>query len=96
MVIKTIGTFFIVIMCILMFPIGIGILGGVFGIVIGVIAAVFGAFAGIIGAIFGGVFKLFGWVFHPHWPFGFFHCNFFTLAAVVLIIALIVKSKSKP
>jgi MFS family permease len=98
MITKTIGTLFIIIACILMFPVGIAIVGGVFGIVVGVFAAVFGAFAGIIGGIFGAIFGVFGWMFkglfHWHWPFGFFNCNIFTLAAIVLVIAIIAKSKT--
>jgi hypothetical protein len=95
MVVKTLGTLFIVLICILMLPIGLGIIGGVFGIVVGVIGAVFGAFAGIIGGIFGAIFGVFGSIFHWHWPFGFFHCNFFTLTTLAVVVALIIKSQSR-
>ena len=86
---------------ILVFPIAIGIIGGLFGLVVGIIGAVFGAFFGIIGGIFGAIFGFFGWIFDGlfnwRWPFGdwgFFHCNIFTIAAVVLVVALIVRSKT--
>jgi hypothetical protein len=98
MITKTLGAFFIILVCILVFPLGIGIVAGVFGIVIGVIGAVFGAIAGIIGGIFGAIFGVFGWIFDGlfdwHGPFHFFRCNIFTLAAIVLVIALVVRTKS--
>jgi hypothetical protein len=98
MVTKTIGAIFIVLVCILVFPVGIAIIGGVFGIVVGVIGGVFGAVFGIIGAIFGAIFGFIGWIFEGlfdwHWPFGFFSCNFFTIAAMAIVVALIIKSKS--
>ena len=98
MITKTLGTLIIIIICILMLPVGLGIVGGVFGILIGVFGAVFGAIFGAIGAVFGAFFSvfdglfdgLFGW----HWPFGFFNCNIFTLAAIVLVVVLVAKSKT--
>jgi hypothetical protein len=99
MITKTIGTIIVVFLCILMFPVAIALVGGVFGIAAGVIGAVFGAIVAVIGAIFGAIFGVFGWIFDRifgwgdfHWPFGFFHCNFFTLAAIVLVIALVARS----
>lgn len=95
MITKTVGTLFIVVICILLFPVAIAILGGMFGIVIGV----FGAIFGVIGGLFGAVFGAFGWIFDGifdwHWPFGFFNCNFFALAAIVLVVAIIMKSKPR-
>lgn len=98
MITKTIGTIIILLLAILIFPVGIGILGGLFGIIVGIIAAVFGSIAGILGGIFGAIFSVFGWIFDGlfdwDWPFGIFNCNIFTLAAIVLVIALIARSKS--
>lgn len=98
MITKTIGAVFVILVCILVFPLGIGILGGMFGIVMGVIGAVFGAIAGVIGAIFGGIFGIFGWLFDGlfdwHGPFHYFRCNIFTLAAVVLVVALIIRNRT--
>jgi hypothetical protein len=98
MITKTLGTIVIVILCILMLPIGIGIIGGIFGIVAGVIGAVFGGIAGAIGAVFGAVFGILGWtfdgLFNWHWPFGFFRCNLFTLIAIVLVVAFLAKSRT--
>lgn len=97
MISKTIGTIFIVLICIIMFPVAIGLLGGVFGIIMGVVGAVFGAIAGVIGGIFGAIFGVFGWMFDSlfdwHGPFHFFRCNIFTLAAIVLVVALIVRNR---
>lgn len=93
MISKTIGTIFIVLICIIMFPVALGLLGGVFGIVMGIVGAVFGTMAGAIGAIFG----VFGWMFDSlfnwHGPFHFFRCNIFTFAAIVLVVALLVKDR---
>jgi hypothetical protein len=98
MITKTLGTILIAIVCILMFPIAFVILGGTFGIVIGVIGAVFGAVAGIIGAAFGAIFGVFDWMFDGlfdwHWPFGFLHCDGFTLAVLIVIVALMVRGRS--
>ena len=99
MISKTIGAIFIALVCILMFPVGIAIIGGVFGIVVGVLGAVFGAIFGIIGGIFGAIFGFIGWIFDGifdwHGPFGFFSCNIFTMAALAVIVALAIKSKSR-
>jgi hypothetical protein len=99
MITKTIGTIFIVLICIIMFPVALGLIGGAFGIVMGVIGAVFGAFAGIIGGIFGAIFGVFEWMFDSlfdwHGPFHFFGCNFFTLATIVLVVALLVRNKNR-
>jgi hypothetical protein len=97
MISKTLGAFFIILVCILVFPVGIGIVAGVFGMVIGVLGAAFGAIAGVVGGIFGAIFGVFGWIFDSlfnwHRPFHFFSCNIFTLAAIVLVIALAVKKR---
>lgn len=96
---KAIGAIFVAIICILMFPVAIAIIGGVFGIVIGVFGAVFGAIFGVIGGLFGAIFGFFGWIFDGifGWggPFGFFECNFFTLVVFAVVVALLMKSKSK-
>ncbi len=98
MITKTLGTLAIIIICIMVFPVGLAIVGGVFGIVVGVLGAVFGAVFGVIGGIFGAVFGFFGWIFDGlfswHWPFGLFDCNFFTFVAIVFVIAMMVKSRS--
>ena len=105
MITKTIGTIIVIFLCILMFPVAIALVGGVFGIAAGVIGAVFGAIIGVIGAIFGAIFGVLGWIFEGifgwgwdrdfDWPFNFFNCNIFTLAAIVLVIALVARSKTK-
>lgn len=98
MITKTIGTLFIVLICIIMFPVALGLVGGAFGIVIGVIGAVFGAIAGAIGGIFGAIFGVIGWMFDGlfnwHGPFHFFRCNIFTFAAIVLVVALLVRNRN--
>lgn len=97
MVTKTLGTIVIIVLCILLFPVGIGIVAGVFGIVAGVFGAIFGMIGGVIGAIFGGIFSVFGWLFDGifgwHWPYASFNCSMFALAAIVLIIAVLARSK---
>ena len=87
-------TFFILLFCCIFFiPIFFGLVGGVFGLIGGIIGAIFGLIASIIGGIFsliGGIFdSLFNWNFHPF----FFHWDVFTIAAVILVIVLISKTK---
>jgi hypothetical protein len=96
---KTIGAVIIFFICILMFPVAIGLIGGVFGVVVGVFGAVFGAIFGIIGGLFGAIFGFIGWLFEGlfgwswHGPFGFNDCNILTWAIVFLVVALLVKGK---
>lgn len=93
---KTLGTLLIVILCIFLLPVGLGIIGAIFGIVVGVFGAVFGAIAGIFGAIFG----VFGWLFDGLFGWcdmdaGFPEFNIFTMAALVLIVFLLSRNKRK-
>jgi hypothetical protein len=97
MISKTLGTILIAIVCVIMFPVVIAILGGVFGIIAGVFGAVFGAIGGVLGGLFGAVFGVFEWMFDGvfGWnPFGFFHCNSLTLVALVVVVALIIRSRT--
>lgn len=103
---KTLGTIIVVFICILMLPVGLGLIGGVFGIIFGVIGAVFGAVFGVIGGLFGMVFGFFGWLFDGifgwgdfgwHGPFGFVESNILTWAIIVLVVALLInKQKNRP
>jgi hypothetical protein len=91
---RTLGTVMIILVCILMFPIAIGILGGVFGIVMGVFGVVFGAFFGLIGGLFGAILGFLGWMFdsifgwnhHFHF-FNFNICSVLLITVVVLLLA---------
>ena len=95
---KTLATIIVVFLSVLLIPMAIGIIGSVFGIV-GDIA---GAFFSIVGAIFGAVFSfigaLFGWLFYGHfewhWPFHFFSWDLFTVAALVLLVVVLTRSKN--
>ena len=88
------STVLIVLLLVFTFPIWLGIAGGILGVVAGVFGAIIGIFAGIFGAIAGIIGGIFGWVFDWHWPFpGFFHWNFFTIVAIVLVIALLSRSR---
>lgn len=93
MITKTLGTIIIIFVCLLMLPVAVGILGGFFGIVAGAIGAVFGIIGGIIGAIFGLLGWLFDSLFNWQLPHIFFNCNIFTIAAIILVVAIIVKRK---
>ena len=75
---------------IIMIPVVIGIIGGIFGVVVGLFGAIFGIIAGIFGAIFGGIFSIFDWG-GPDWHFGY-HVNIFAVAAIALLIILVSKS----
>jgi hypothetical protein len=95
---KVLGTIVIVLICIIMFPIGIGIIGGAFGLVFGVFGAVFGAIGGIIGGIFSAIFGIFRFAFHGLWgwscPNLFFpHNNVFSIIVLAIIVAIIIKQR---
>jgi len=102
---KTLTTVLLVLFCVLLFPIGIGLMGGIFGLIgsimggiFGLIGGLFGAIFGLIGGIFHAIFGVFGWMFNGHfqghWPFGFFNRDLFTILVVILIIVLISRSKA--
>lgn len=102
---KTVATLLIVVVCILLFPVIIGIIGGIFGLIGGIIGAVFGAIGGaigalfgVIGAIFGAIFGLIGWIFEGdfHWdgPFHFFSSDAGTVLILVIIVALLARSRT--
>jgi hypothetical protein len=96
---KAVGMLAIVIICILMFPVAIGIIGGFFGIIVGVLGAVFGAIFGIIGGLFGAVFGVIGWLFEGIFGWGWdgpFHttdCNVVVWAVAFLVVALLVRNR---
>jgi hypothetical protein len=99
---KTLGTVLVVLICILLFPVVIGIIGGAFGIVVGVFGAVFGVFVGLIGGIFGAIVGVFGAIFEGlfgwmHWGphFSFFPSNVFTIAAIVVIVIIAMRLRKK-
>lgn len=104
---KTLSTVLVVIVCILLFPIIIGIIGGVFGLIGGIVGAVFGAITGLFGGLFGiiagffgAVFGLFAWLFDGdfYWdgPFHIFGSDVFTVLILVVVIALVARSRSTP
>jgi hypothetical protein len=97
---KTTSAIVIALVCLLFFPMIIGIVGGVFGIVFGVIGGLFGAVFGILGGLFGIIFEFIGWLFGGifDWDWdGPFHTdwNFFSILIVVIIIALIAKNAQR-
>lgn len=102
---KTLGTIILVFLCVLLLPLGIGVVGGIFGLIGSVIGTVFGAIGGLIGivfgligGIFGAIFGIFDWIFgghfHGHWPFGFLNWNFSALVILVLVILMMARSKT--
>ena len=103
---KTLTTLLIVIVCILLFPVILGVAGGIFGLVgsilggvFGLIGGLFGAIFGLFGAIFGAFFGVFGWLFDGHyhapWSHDFFDGDFFTAALIVLVIVLVARSRRR-
>lgn len=99
MITKTIGTILIVVVCIIVFPIGIAVVGGVFGIVAGVLGAVFGGIVAVVGGVLGAIFGVFEWIFDGifgwHGLFDVFGCNAFTFGIIAIVIALAVRPKAK-
>lgn len=101
---KTLTTVLIVIICVLLFPVIIGLIGGVFGIigsviggVFGLIGGVFGAVFGLIGGLFAAVFSFIGWIFgFPfHWDGpDFFHNDLFAFVILALVIVMISRARN--
>jgi hypothetical protein len=79
-----------------MFPIGIAILGGAFGIVMGVFGAIFGVFFGLIGSVFsfiGWIFEsIFGWGNHS---FHFFNGNVCSVLLIILLVVALSRNRNK-
>jgi len=101
---KTATTIVIVFVCVLLFPVFIGIIGGIFGLVGGLVGGIFGAIGSlfgiifdVIGSIFGAVFGAFGWIFGDHhfwhWPGGWFNRDLFSVFIVVVIVVLLSRSR---
>lgn len=99
---KTLTTLVIVLMCILFFPIAIGIVGGIFGLIgtilggfFGLIGGLIGGIFGIIGGMFGAIFGFFGWLFDWswHWPGAFFHSDAATILVIIVVILLVSRSR---
>lgn len=89
---KTATTILIILLCIILFPVIIGLIGGAFGIVFGVFGAIFGVIAGIFGAVFGAIGGIFGWIFGGC-HVGLFHWNIVPLIFVIIIIALVTQKR---
>lgn len=91
----TTTTILVVLLVIFTFPIWIGIAGGIFGLIAGIFGAVIGVVAGIFGAIFGVIGGIFGWIFDfdLDCPFHFGGSKFFVIAAIVLAIVLVARSR---
>jgi hypothetical protein len=94
---KTLATVMLIFIGILLIPVCIGIIGGVFGVIGSVLGAVFGIIGGMLSAIFGVIGGIFGWIFYGdndrEWTNHFFHWDFFTVFAVALVIILITRRK---
>ena len=101
--IKAFSFLFVAFILLLMFPLMIGLGGGLFGLVIGLIGGLIGVIVGIFGAVIGAIawiFKtifhlIFGWhtgfAHHPHW----FHFNGCIVTAIIILILVVAFSKRK-
>lgn len=72
------------------FPIGIGIIGGLFGLIAGLFGAAIGIVAGVFGAVFGMLGGVFGWAFNGHEPFFW---NDKIVIAILLVVGILLISK---
>ena len=101
--VKGLSALLVAFLVIVTFPLWIALIAGGFGIVIGICGAIFGVFAGIFGAIvgiigaiidliFGGIFD---WNWHGPHLFHNFHLNGFAVTAIIIVLALLFRNKSK-
>jgi len=101
MVLKAISTLFIIFICILFFPVIIGLGGAILGVTFGIFGAIFGVIGAIFGAIFGAIGAIFDGIFgHNHfhsidWDFPGFHFSKTAFALILIGIVLILSRKSK-
>jgi len=103
---KTLATIMVVFICVLLFPVFIGVVGGIFGVIggimggiIGLIGGLFGVVIGAIGAVFGAIFGVIGWMFDEpfrgHWPIQPFSRDLVTVIVLVLIVVLFTRSRTR-
>jgi len=101
---KTVTTIALVIVCMLLFPVAIGIVGGVFGVVGGILGGLFGIFTGLLGAIFGAIaglfgvaFGIFGWGGADPWhgSFSFFDRDVLTAIILVVVVVLMTRPRTR-
>jgi len=102
---KAFTTIVIVLVCIFMFPIVLGLIGGVFGILGSIIGGLFGLFGGLLGAVFGAIGAVFGaifgfldWLivdrfFDWDWPGYLFRPSGFTVFLLIIAIVLLARSR---
>lgn len=84
----------IAIIAILTLPIWIGVVGGLFGLVIGGIGGLIGLVAGAFGLFIGALGSLVSAIFSwSPWGFGFWGSKFFTIAFVVVLVALAIRAR---
>ena len=102
---RSLTTILIVIICVLMFPIIIGGIAGVFGILGGVLGGIFGliggligGIAGVFGSIFGVVFGFIGWLvgapFNHTWHF--FPVIPLNLIVIGVVVVLLLRARRTP
>lgn len=99
---KTLATCLLIIIGILLFPLIIGAIAGVFGVFGSILGAIFGAIGGLfgmifglIGSVFGAVFGLIGWIFDFSFPFHGDVPRTIALVLIAVVIYLIVRSRKQ-
>lgn len=93
---KTASILIGVLFCIFFIPIMFGVIGAIFGVVAGIFGGIIGIIASIFGGIAGAIGGMFGWIFGGDFlHVGFFHWNGFTIAAIIVLIIIVVKSKRR-
>lgn len=90
---NSLNVILIIILCIILIPVGFGIIGGAFGVLLAIIGGLFGAIFSVVGSLIRAIFSVIGWFFDLitgcFWNDGIFEGNVFTIfLLVILVIAL--------
>jgi hypothetical protein len=101
---KPLTIILVVIVCVFMFPILIGAIGGFFGLIGGLLGGLFGLIGGLFGMIFGAIGQVigatagfFGWLFGSlfnfwDWNWGF-HLSPFSILIIAVVVILLARSR---
>ncbi|HYG01254.1 MAG TPA: hypothetical protein VD927_02360 [Chryseosolibacter sp.] len=96
---NSLNVILIVVLCIILIPVGFGIIGGAFGILAAIIGGLFSVIFAVIGSVFGAVFSVIGWLFDLitgcFWSDGILEGNAFTIFVLVVLVIVLSRNKNR-